>query len=486
MINTNYPNALSNDVCRNIYDIMAVCYSHLVPYHAHKGNDCPLQQYQAVYDIISAFTEEYGLASVNNIKSLINSLNNIIDNKTCHFDDCFCYNMILAIDNAFKFTYPSALPKFEASINIHALNTNYDSTNIFIFPRMENGIIQKIEQESIKHDPQRKGFRSRKIKEPNDSINRNLSNYIICCGIEDYSPDLTILPAEKTLVDRIHKRHEIRIGIAPLTKYDIFSLFEIDDYTKKDTFSILSPKVEKEEELLRIFGDQLKSFSDKDVDIIVFPEMYLTDSIIENIETIIADSLGFADNNFKLIIAGTLWKNKCNKCFVYDNYGNLLYTQNKFEPFEYKGKLEDLKADDYLVHILDINGLGRISTLICRDIYNKSLHNMIATFKGDIILYPAYSPSLDVESEAVSHTNFSGCISVFSNACASRITSKDEDIGFCTVPQRYKTNTSTYICRYGCNSKRNCSGICKPIVLSILYENFEYDGDRLNCQVLIS
>lgn len=461
--------------CKNIYDIMALSYSYLLPYHNSKGNNCDFTYYKEINDVIAAYYES------NNISSLIEEMIEII-NRFYEINQFLFFNLTVQIDASAKFIYPKTGPRHQSYQHITALNTNSNKLKIFIFPKMRNTIINEMEKASRKLD--KKGLRQRAKKQNNDSINYKLTNFVIYYDPE-YCPSLSILTDSNIFSNRIQSRNALNIGIIPLTSEDIFTLFDVDE-SQRDTFSIKNAKTEKKELILNTFKKQLSYFKNKDVDIIIFPEMYLIDEIIDNIKDIVLTSLDTFycdDKSIRLIIAGTHWKNQNNICYVIDNYGNIVYKQNKFEPYEYHGKLEDLNVSDYLIHILDIYNIGRLLTLVCKDISNEKLYNLFLDIRGDIVLHPAYSPSLDTVLEAEKYTRKSNCISVFANACASRADKKE--IGFCSTPQRTGTSSSAKITKYGClnDCAKNCQDCTSPRILSIEFNNFISNKQELSCKV---
>ena len=171
-----------------------------------------------------------------------------------------------------------------------------------------------------------------------------------------------------------------------------------------------------------------------------------------------------------------------HRCYVYDNFGNEIFVQNKFTPFDYNGKIEELCPTDHEINMLDIEGVGRIIVLICKDITNSKLKDFIGEVKGDILCYPAYSPSLEVITQSRSVSEDFNVISIFSNACAPRI-SRDT-IGYCAVPQKDMTNSSTEIKYYKCEDK-NCNNICDLKIISLKFSEFENINNVLRCIINI-
>ena len=307
-----------------------------------------------------------------------------------------------------------------------------------------------------------------------------MSNFLIFSD-NIFSTELTILSDNDEFCNKIKMRQSLNVGFVPFYNDDILSLFDLD-FSKRDTFSITAPKPNKRDLLLEIFKSQLLEFVDRDVDIIIFPEMYLTDDIVSNMQDIILDSFkNSSKNHLKLIITGTLWKENSNICYVYDNLGHKLFEQNKYESYPYNGKLENLQPKEYKIHMLDINGIGRIFTFICKDISNKSIHNIVNETRGDILCFPAYSPSLDVKHNAEAYITETNCILFFSNACAPR---QGKEIGFCATPQRVDTYSGAFFKYYRCNTL-NCKGKCTPKILTIHYTKFYQTKKYLRCKVNI-
>jgi predicted amidohydrolase len=465
--------------CTNVYDIMAICYKKLCPYHNSKVNDYDSCKFNRLGDIIAVFYES------NNFKKLKMQLVEEIYTMNNPFCDALYFFILSSIDANSKFSYPKIGSMYKIFKNIKALNANGLETRIYILPRMHDTIIDIMEKESSKADNDKKGgLRKRSKKQKTDTINFKLNNYVIYSD-EEYCPSLYVLTDSNNFANRIKDRKALNIGLVPLMHEDIFSLFNIDE-TNKDTFSITAVKSDKEALILEAFTTQLSYFKDKDVDIIILPEMYLTDDIISNFKKYIHESmepLYCNDIAPKLIVAGTHWKNCNNTCYVIDNRGSIIYKQNKFEPYLYNDKLEDLKVKDFSVNILDVEYIGRLFTFICKDISNGKLHDLFLDTFGDVALYTAYSPSLDITYETKRFTSKCNCISVFSNACGSR--DNKREIGFCSTPWRDGTESSAKISKYGCMliDQNNCDQCKSACIFSIEYENIIHDGKYLGCNV---
>lgn len=473
-----------NDIknCKNIYDIMAISYLYLEPFSSNKATNVDYAHFKLLNDAINSFIDENLDKRICNINVLINDMNYIIF-KHYNLSESLLYNIIHQIDDI-SYQYPFFTQGYKRYKKIKALNTNYELTKVYILPSMkEQTIIHEMEKSSKSKD--NNGLRVRNKKKDTTSVNFGLKNFIIYKAI-NYYPNLTILSDNNEFFNRVMIREALTVGLVPLTNNDLFSLFDIN-LENNDTFSIIKPKEDKVSFLMDLFINQLSYFVDKDVDIIIFPEMYLIDEIKNDIKGIIRSSLktNMRTTNTTIIMCGTLWKNKTNICHVYDNFGNLIYEQNKYTPFLYCNKLEDLEPTNHDINFLDILGIGRIFTLICKDIMNNDLKQIITELDGDIILNSAYSPSLDVKSYSESYSTSNNTISIFSNACAS--INGSDIIGYCAIPRRYDNKSSTYIKNYKCNKKlKVCANNCIPFILSIPYNDIKMNSTgTMNCAINI-
>lgn len=466
----------------NIYDIMAICYNKIVPYHYSKVANCEFTSYKRISNAIGAYIEE-GEGSRNpDMENLINCICNCIINREYKIDDCFFYNIIHQIDSTITYTYIKIGKYFNRYENVGTLNTNAKRVgNIYILPKIQNSLINELEKNSVLYEESHKGLRARSRKEDVSSINYVLHNYVIYQS-DKYTPNLKILLDDSRFKNDIMARKSLRIGVIPFSQTPVEELFIIKK--QKDTFSIDGPKEGKEQYLYERFKSQLEIIANKHFDIIIFPEMYLTQQIVIDLKALIRDTFknanSVSDKTTQIIIAGTLWSNMTNKCYIYDNFGNEIFVQNKFTPFEYNNKLEGLIPSNFNINILDIDGIGRIITLICKDITNSDLDLFIKEVRGDIICYPAYSPSLDVTRNTRGITESLNAISVFGNACAPRF--KQDSIGYCAVPQRDGTFSSSYIKCYSCDLEE-CEFHCNPKVLSIHFSKFTEEDGVLKCTI---
>ena len=420
--------------CQNIYDILAVAYSKLVPYEYKKVANCDFTKFKRISNAVGMYIEQNENNCVVDISNLIFTICQCIESGEYEINESFYYNLIHQIDSSITYKYSKIGKFFRRYEKVGILNSNGDKLNIYVLPKMQHTIIDELEANSEKYEKSktkttgRKGLRKRNRKENISSINSQLHHFVLYES-NLYKPNLTILLDNHVFRNQINSKQVLKIGVIPFSKQTIEDLFQIE--YKRDTFSIVGVKAEHSRKIYDLFKQELEIISKEVLDIIIFPEMYLTDEIIKDLKTLIQSTYSHANNQEKtqIIATGTCWKTNSNRCYVYDNFGNEIFVQNKFTPFDYNGKIEELCPTDHEINMLDIEGVGRIIVLICKDITNSKLKDFIGEVKGDILCYPAYSPSLEVITQSRSVSEDFNVISIFSNACAPRI-SRDT-IGYC-------------------------------------------------------
>lgn len=489
--------------CKNIYDIMSWAYKQLIPYSPGKCNESC--EYKNIDEAFGKFIEINNTIGNSDIKDLIKTITKYINDNNESLKLCspsFFYNIIQQVDRIpYKFPTIKLFKRFENKQKLNSLHYN----NIYIFPKIKNTIIDAMEAHSRKYEicnqcktsfncnncdldflsyndsTKHFGLRTRKSNSDTSSINDSLENYLICYS-ENFTPNMYIFKDEQ-FIKNIKDRESLNIAIMPLTNESIENLFDLE-YNYK-SFEINNAKKDKVLFIQEIFETQLRKVATCDVDIIIFPEMYLTDELVNNMTEVITNafsSMSFYDST-KLIVTGTQWKNQSNICYIYDSSGQLIYQQHKFTPFRLKGKLEHLESNNNYVNFLDIYELGRIFTLICKDIESLAIKGIFKDTLADICLYSAYSPSLNVIKHSEDLAKTYNMITVFANACAAIPTDKKYNIGYSAIPQRKNTYSSCYIEKYGCKCTKCESLECEPQILKIEFSNFMLNNNELNCKM---
>jgi len=204
----------------------------------------------------------------------------------------------------------------------------------------------------------------------------------------------------------------------------------------------------------------------KNIHIAVFPEMTLTSKILGAVSKNIQ---GRNINDLpEIIFLGTIWEDGENKSAVVSKTAELIFHQQKQIPYSYtnKGKnfTEALKLKDREIHIIDINGIGRIFTQICKDIDDDKLSSIVKIMKGDYVFVSSFTQSLDLTSIPRTLAERFHSTTILCNTCSAFDPNEQkvgEKIGFVCVPAK-KDKKRAYNEHYYQFDKKcaNCKNYC--------------------------
>ena len=238
----------------------------------------------------------------------------------------------------------------------------------------------------------------------------------------------------------------------------------------------------------------LDSAISKEADIIVFPEYIMSNSMYEAIKKHLKSR---NCKLLKLVFMGTTYTmgkdgSNNNILKVLNGNGKELGAYYKYSPYskevvEKKSKsifIEDLTNPGKECVILDIDRLGRILPSICRDIINnKCTYNLAHIFEPDLIIIPAWSPSLRFfKSKMIGFADTLHSSSILCNSCEARgkedKTGKEiEEIGLAVVPSQKKGVQAKfeYIKRDG----KGCTEKCREGCVRMITLDFSDDYPRI-------
>lgn len=269
------------------------------------------------------------------------------------------------------------------------------------------------------------------------------------------------------IIDQLKEKKDcLRIAMIPLTADNDYI-----DFLEKENFIYVKTVKHTEKYKIRIINILEKLKTEK-VDIVVFPEMVMTEDILLHIRHYLHYNKGY----FTLIIAGSIWMNNKNQCAIVSGDGIELLRQLKLNRYHKSisigrdGNNEgiDISSENRYINILDINHLGRIATPICADFIAENYFNELEKTGVNFAFIPAYTPQLHqfkTKAERLGYANY-GC-SFVCNCCIPIVNSKDRvklnenvDISICFVPLKgkYINGSNVLTCspsNHECNYKHN-------------------------------
>lgn len=451
----------------NIYDLLALCCEILIElkpdYDYHSGKFCEYQKEAGIilYEYMKNCTEKCEKAAIKKIKWDLKRYLGINNN----FDKI--YAIVLEIDNrippviADSFTDKSDFKKYVC------LNQQYSDT-IRVIPKRIRGLLDKATQESVFRRPRENGELG---------LEDMVKNYCILWKKEDItSKPVSIYRASQNSViyDHFVNEKTITIGVFSVTDIDINQLYEIPCENGK--FEVHEMFDEVKSAMQERYQQILNGFHGKKIDFMIFPEMLMTNSILKDVK-----ELEQKNKVAYISVNGTIWKDCTNKAVITDIFGREIATYYKKTSYEYSNKKDGKKywehlispqEDDYVV--LEIDGYGRIGIAICKDILNPQVRRIYKKIFANMLIVPAYSSSLDLQSEAKSLSEQIGCIIVFANACSER--KECQDVGFLCLPAKLSNGERASIVKK--IDKKDCSIKCEQQCLGKCYSIFLFEFEK--------
>lgn len=259
-------------------------------------------------------------------------------------------------------------------------------------------------------------------------INRFLANYSV---VKNANNRISLKTIEMHgFVERI-KRNGLKVALNPITKNDLLYYFDMIYHTDPSpSFSVKVVK-DREEELNNVFFESLKNSVLNGADLIIFPEMHLTENLLKLVPNMIKQ---LKIERQSLIMAGTLSNSSSNTAYLFDNYGNLILKQKKYGQLLLKDSNDDNityierrewdDTKDVLLALLDIVDYGRMSIFICKDVYDSAKKDTLINCSVDFLLMPSYSKSNSV-SDYLQDLAKSRVISFFVNSFGALLKKKE-------------------------------------------------------------
>lgn len=198
-------------------------------------------------------------------------------------------------------------------------------------------------------------------------------------------------------------------------------------------------------------------------DMAVFPEMLGDEELLEpdKLYSSVVDSMiQEAENQGypapHLTLMPTWWHDECNELYVISDKNERLCIQQKQNPFsleedgaEYMEALVNTKRE---VQILHIDGLGRITFPICKDLLVQDYSDMlIKTLHSTFVICPSFSPrKTQFDLTSLKGRQY-GCYMIWLNTCSAVEESPPDHLGWIACP--YPKGAEQHLCP-------DCKGNC--------------------------
>lgn len=461
----------------NIYDLMALCCSYIFNELEHKQynfGEFEEKEYNEVEEAILMYLDDvedrgkqYAFRQLH--KFVYNYLIKEISIQRC-------YAFVFFIDENVEVEIPRESLLGGSGIVEYSTLNEQCIDRVRIIPKIEKTLINNIDRKIEKIDTSdevKSVFRKRR-ECACSRIDEETKRYSVWNKeyVEKFSVKICHIDDRSDIYRRFYNKKKIFFGIIPFTNRNIELILDIK--YKKKLFYVESMKKDAEKILKDRYLDIIERCKGRNIDFLIFPEMLLTEKIIENLK-----SPGNTESSDpKIIVNGSVWKDKHNTSVVTDCNGNLILEYRKKEPFElnkdgktYKEELD--RSDEKKFSIIEIEGIGRIGICICRDLINESVklfHKCIGT---NILLVPAFSGSMDLKSSASELAADYHCIVVIANACSALDKEKDK-IGFITCPGKIETDRTNIVKMYLKNKcEEECEKRCRGKIVSIDFDKLD-------------
>lgn len=498
----------TNDI-RSIYDLMAFAYEKLCEDKTFNIND--MQNNEKFHNLFLRYIENKNYDSFKAFSILKKSL--IEFNNYERFSSQDFYSIILEIDLCEIYIFNSS-SCYDSDFKTYSGLNTYSNKKVKIYPNLKSTYIDVL-NEYYKKDTADKNnsLRSRKYYSKT-SLNGKLKNFVIYCPKDFDSYDIYFHQLYE-FKNFVTSKDKLKVVLFPVTCLNLNEIFDIQ-YTKDKKFYIEKMHHLVEEKLVnryRVFLNNL----DNNIDFLVFPEMLMTEYILNNIKDVITKK------EIKFTFCGSIWKDRSNICTVLYE-GERIFNYTKKIPFEIKYSKEQLQNlisnckntkqmeilksilanhdfnkyeqvvfeelinREHDVHFIDINTFGRIATFICRDIDDDSFINISKLLLNDFIVLPACSSSLDLCNNAEHLAERYHCTTIMCNTCSAvceidkdlrHSIENDKVIGFITTPAKNGTKREHHNVLYFVNDTcidcmNNCPGRMFYINLKKLYMENDY------------
>jgi len=444
-----------------VYDIMAGAYLILQPDTPAKwANNNIMVTDESLGNAISLFVEQVQLYNINYaFAGLRNRLFIWFQLLNTQSVLAACYKLILFID---KECINLVEPPLPGSISRHySLNTLF-THNYVILPRNKLSINSHLNTKSVK-------LRKRRAEEDAATMYGLLKNHIIL-EKKEKNPIIHVPYNSKLIIEKIiFNDYTLRIALFPLINKPINDLFVYERDDDSRTFSITCMKDGIESVLIERYLNAMKLCKKNHIDFAIFPELLsskrIFDLIIDYIES------GNPKDFPYITWLGSMWGNDTNICKVIDCYGNLIFEQHKQNPFDWKGYIEALSLEDQNMNFIDIGGIGRFATGICKDITDDNQTSLIRKMFTDFYVLPSFTESLDLTRDA--NALAKEHISVFCcNTCSAR--GRGDSISFISVPAKYEAENKAWVEYFKCcMSVTECMNECNNYIFELQFNIME-------------
>lgn len=489
-MNEEFVQYLNRAVC--IEDIVVLAYANIYKdFSASMLTKYKPDNHKEIQELISTYFElrAYNSDAINILKENLILLNT---KKKFTFEDYYC--IIETIDINYQYNQCVFTSSFNTFRTYSSLSKLYIDPYVFFIPKVKKSYINvfdktlkdKEKNETKQKGNKKTGLRSIKPYERNN-INAYLSNISLIHKEDILNRKLMVHEYNKNsncdFCKQILDRKAIEIITVPLIHQEIKAVLDIEEDERY--FWINGMCDEYESIILESYLNIIQKYKGSNVDFIIFPEMFLTENILKQIHEYLKLN-GDNDEKMQIYILGTIWSDFSNKVVIMTSEGEYVFSQYKSVPFDLStNKEEKLKQKEkpHKIHLMDFPEFARINTFICREIEDDALMLIPKRLESNIVFSPSFSPSLDMKTCPNHLASNYHCLTVISNACSARYSSKAVEehkaIGFLCQPCKSGTESSVKAINYTFNERcKTCNNKCDGIKITINFGEIESDIEK--------
>lgn len=447
--------------CNDLYSFIVTLFEYIDRTSAY--------EIERKYEIIIKTKDKFTFANINR---LVNGLFSIDLSEQNEFkewikiwisefkkvewdDETFCYISLLRIDDLICDINTTNPHKTVIQRGPLYGNKEY----MFYYKPCDSFFGEKIESAKIRQRRQTSEYDS-------ISINNNFKNYEVIkrTHLHDYLPKVN-----KYICNLVFK-DKIKIGFS---SFSINKWFDVEKNSIDKTFSIVYNNMEE-------YNNQLKNilfeFDKQKADIVIFPELARDPKIEQNICEFICKS-NF--QHIKLFFLGSTWNNNTNEALLITGQGTELIREQKQIPYRFYDKCDNSsyiesinnKENNKIIHLVDLEGIGRIAYLICADYNDDSINAICSILHTNFVFVSSFSNSTDMMMKtAKSNAERKAISTILCNSCAAVVDNEENDacLNFVVVPgvkKRSLTPQDQFV--INCPYSPQCEVCTNPIIHGI-------------------
>jgi hypothetical protein len=457
---------------KNIYDLLALCCEVTMLYTDYDYNSGgPLKYTGELQDVFSQYDVEckkgYKKHAFEHLKKGIEEFLG----REANVDRLFA--IALVIDDRIEPRLAERSGTGEEFIEYEGLNRQY-TDQVLVTPKKVNSFFDEVQSRKDEN-----GYAP--FREPRESsiedIDYQIKNYSVRYkkSFEEHPVRFFRASRDSLLYSHFSGHMQLSIGMVPLTHVHIKDIFEIE--CENGNFEIHGMK-SSPKDLNKRYERTWEGLAGRTLDCLILPEMLMTEEILECLRS----SPG---PEAYLTVNGSVWKNCTNYSILTDVNGKEIFHYFKKALFKYKkdGKeyLEHLyskKNKGYTV--LEIENFGRIGIAICKDLLKPDVRTMYKRLNINLLFVPAYSPSMDMHSEACELAEQLGCVVIMVNSCGA-MEKKGGEIGYVCMPAKQGNERSSLMKKISCGAcEANCRNGCSGVFLELYFDKMVLHEDKLS------